>query len=380
MDGRTYNSYLHPLSIAPIFLTSFVTGENIDLLSTFFNVLPKSSSSTSVDQEAEDEETEFQIDDIYTVPHVGTVLGGLMQSGKINIKTFAGRQQTYFLGPDHGRFMPVQIKSIQRQRCSVYVASAGQAVTIALRPVKSAGEGGAGDTSHCSTDDMLLASGEQPIGTRSVTATVTDQQGVSISTTANNTCDQFSDTASVTSTTSYTSSCLLTASGSSSKRTFGDLGGPFLNGGLPPFCFRKGQVLLSAPPSTFPFKFGVWEIDADLRSLTHDVSLSPLMHGVVYCGSVRQSARIVSIQAVVGGDCSGAGKSSSPNSSSSSPTDMMASTASNSLCGSLVASNLHFARVRLKFQTEREWIKVGSTLLFRTEKMKCVGKVVALVS
>ncbi len=48
--------------LCPIFLVSSVTGENLDLLKMFLNLL-----STRISYNNEDP-AEFQIDDIYTVP------------------------------------------------------------------------------------------------------------------------------------------------------------------------------------------------------------------------------------------------------------------------------------------------------------------------
>ncbi|WP_411025287.1 GTP-binding protein, partial [Salmonella sp. s57379] len=67
-------------SITPIFMLSSVSGENLDLLMVFFNILPPLSNSKE-QEELMQQLTEFQVDEIYTVPEVGTVVGGTLYSG-----------------------------------------------------------------------------------------------------------------------------------------------------------------------------------------------------------------------------------------------------------------------------------------------------------
>jgi len=60
------------------------------------------------------EPAEFQIDDIYSVPGVGTVVSGTVYKGKIKIN------DTLLLGPDLiGQFKPITIKGIHRKRLPV---------------------------------------------------------------------------------------------------------------------------------------------------------------------------------------------------------------------------------------------------------------------
>lgn len=111
--------------LCPIFQISNVTGAGLVLLKTFLNLLPSYKPFTN------DGPTEYQITDTYAVPGVGTVVSGTMISGQIK----AG--QTLYYGPDSaGEFHSVIIKSIQRKRVSVSVASAGHCVSFALKKVK----------------------------------------------------------------------------------------------------------------------------------------------------------------------------------------------------------------------------------------------------
>ncbi|XP_041093723.1 GTP-binding protein 1-like [Polyodon spathula] len=83
--------------MCPIFQISNVTGENMDLLKMFLNLL---SSRTSF---SDDEPAEFQIDDTYSVPGVGTVVSGTTLRGLIRLN------DVLLLGPDPlGKRMPVK--------------------------------------------------------------------------------------------------------------------------------------------------------------------------------------------------------------------------------------------------------------------------------
>ncbi|KAI3352662.1 hypothetical protein L3Q82_020134 [Scortum barcoo] len=66
-------------SITPIFTLSSVSGESLDLLKVFLNILPPLSNSKE-QEELMQQLTEFQVDEIYSVPDVGTVVGGTLYS------------------------------------------------------------------------------------------------------------------------------------------------------------------------------------------------------------------------------------------------------------------------------------------------------------
>jgi GTPase len=74
---------------------------------------------------------EFQVNDTFSVPFVGTVVSGIVKSGVIH----AG--DTILIGPDSlGQFTTTTIRSIERKRIGVPVASAGQSASFALRRVR----------------------------------------------------------------------------------------------------------------------------------------------------------------------------------------------------------------------------------------------------
>ncbi|XKL61527.1 hypothetical protein PGB90_008584 [Kerria lacca] len=111
--------------LCPIFLISSVTGENLDMLKMFLNLL-----STRISFNNEDP-AEFQIDDIYTVPGVGVVVSGITLKGVIRLN------DTLLLGPDPvGHFMTASIRSIHRKRMSVKEVRGGQTASFALKKVK----------------------------------------------------------------------------------------------------------------------------------------------------------------------------------------------------------------------------------------------------
>ncbi|KAI1732106.1 elongation factor tu GTP binding domain-containing protein [Ditylenchus destructor] len=108
--------------VCPIFQVSNVKGTNLDLLRMFLNVIPV---SRPVD---DSKPAEFQIDEIFQVDGVGTVVSGTCLVGTISLN------DTLLIGPDTlGAFHPVPIKSIHRKRMPVSTVKAGQTASFALR-------------------------------------------------------------------------------------------------------------------------------------------------------------------------------------------------------------------------------------------------------
>jgi GTPase len=111
--------------ICPIFQVSNVTGESLDLVRSFLNILPHHGH---YDAEAP---FEFHVNDTFSVPFVGTVVSGIVKSGVIH----AG--DTVLIGPDSlGQFTTTTIRSIERKRIPVPAASAGQSASFALKRVR----------------------------------------------------------------------------------------------------------------------------------------------------------------------------------------------------------------------------------------------------
>ncbi|EXJ94551.1 hypothetical protein A1O1_02947 [Capronia coronata CBS 617.96] len=111
--------------ICPIFQVSNVTGECLDLVRTFLNILPHHGH---YDSEAP---FEFHINDTFSVPFVGTVVSGVVKSGVVH----AG--DTVLVGPDSlGQFQTTSIRSIERKRIQVPACSAGQSASFALKRIR----------------------------------------------------------------------------------------------------------------------------------------------------------------------------------------------------------------------------------------------------
>merc|ERR1712025_898606 len=111
--------------LCPIFQVSNVTGENMDYLKMFLNLLSTRSQNT------DNEPAEFQIDDTYSVPGVGTVVSGTTLRGTIKIN------DTLLLGPDPlGHFTPIAVKSIHRKRMPVSEVKSGRTASFSLKKVK----------------------------------------------------------------------------------------------------------------------------------------------------------------------------------------------------------------------------------------------------
>ncbi|XP_028266514.1 GTP-binding protein 1-like [Parambassis ranga] len=169
--------------MCPIFQISNVTGENMDLLKMFLNLL---SSRTTFNN---DEPAEFQIDDTYSVPGVGTVVSGTTLRGLIRLN------DTLLLGPDPlGTFIPIAVKSIHRKRMPVKEVRGGQTASFALKKIKRS-------------------------------------------------------------------------------------------------SIRKGMVMVS--PKLMPQ--ATWEFEAEILVLHHPTTISPRYQAMVHCGSIRQTATILSM-------------------------------------------------------------------------------------
>uniref|UniRef100_A0A182XEU0 GTP-binding protein 1 n=1 Tax=Anopheles quadriannulatus TaxID=34691 RepID=A0A182XEU0_ANOQN len=111
--------------LCPIFQVSNVTGENLDLLKMFLNLLNVRTTGNDALP------TEFQIDDTYAVPGVGTVVSGITLQGIVRLN------DTLLLGPDPlGDFQPITIKSIHRKRMVVREVRSGQTASFALKKIK----------------------------------------------------------------------------------------------------------------------------------------------------------------------------------------------------------------------------------------------------
>lgn len=133
--------------MCPVFLISNVTGANLEYLQSFLNLLsaptPADSSqispltpniATSSDPNVNyrlNFPASFQIDELFTVQGVGSVVSGTCMSGIISIN------DTLNLGPDTtGRFFQVLVKGIHRKRLPVNSVRAGQTASFLIKRPK----------------------------------------------------------------------------------------------------------------------------------------------------------------------------------------------------------------------------------------------------
>jgi GTPase len=111
----------HTAHVVPIIHTSNVTGQGLDLLTSFLNlvpVTPKVSESKSV---------EFHVETTWTVKGVGTVIGGQLVSGTISVG------DRLLLGPSGTEYKEVKIRSVQCKRVPLESVNSGCYVTLGLQ-------------------------------------------------------------------------------------------------------------------------------------------------------------------------------------------------------------------------------------------------------
>ena len=111
-------------SVVPIFHISSVSGVGIDNLKMFFNLLTKITSNIK-----ETPEVEYHIDTTFTVPGVGTVVGGQLISGTINTG------DKLLLGPNEGKYSTVHVRSIHCKRVSLQSVNYGSYVCLCLKKI-----------------------------------------------------------------------------------------------------------------------------------------------------------------------------------------------------------------------------------------------------
>lgn len=109
-------------SIAPVIQTSCVTGEGMDMLKTFLNILGK----RPIPKE-DIEVVEFHIDHIFNVYGFGLVLGGHLISGTVSVG------QKLLIGPYSGNYDPIVIRSIYCKKTPMQEISSGTYVCFGIK-------------------------------------------------------------------------------------------------------------------------------------------------------------------------------------------------------------------------------------------------------
>jgi GTPase len=114
--------------VAPIFKLSCITGEGLDLLRSFLNLVPARLKW----DEYLDDEFLLYIDEVFSVTGVGTVASGTINRGTIHVNDIVK------LGPfskGGNPFKDTRIRSIQYKRVPVKHLHAGQSGTFALHGI-----------------------------------------------------------------------------------------------------------------------------------------------------------------------------------------------------------------------------------------------------
>ncbi len=126
-DVLLVSKNIYSNSIVPIFHISNVTGMGIEYLLSFFNLLRKREENVAnnIDQ------VEMHIDQIFSVKGVGTIVGGNLLSGTINIG------DKLLLGPNRwDKFDTIKVKSIHCKKVPLLKVRHGSYVCIALQNIK----------------------------------------------------------------------------------------------------------------------------------------------------------------------------------------------------------------------------------------------------
>lgn len=148
-DALTAASCMSSTDFTPIFYVSNVTGHGVELLYTYFNVLPPRISNRERDGLIQ-LEPEFQVcqrgsfilcaelivkyisvlivkvDETYHISN-GSIVGGLLVSGIIRSGDWLR------VGPlPNGEFVPVQVASVHRHKVPCRVVRAGESASLAL--------------------------------------------------------------------------------------------------------------------------------------------------------------------------------------------------------------------------------------------------------
>lgn len=115
---------IHSMSTVPIFYVSNVTGQGIDHLRNFLNLVGKRPNGQTSEQS---DQVEFHVDQTFHVTGVGLVLGGQLVKGKIKTG------DKLLLGPNNNSYTTIQVKSIHCKKVNVLEVDAGCYVCLAIK-------------------------------------------------------------------------------------------------------------------------------------------------------------------------------------------------------------------------------------------------------
>jgi len=113
-------------NVVPIFIVSCVSGSGLPEVKRFLHLLPP-GIGVKIREKLEQANPEFQIDEIFDVPNVGCVVGGLVSQGIIT------EGMSLNLGPfEDGTFRSVVVTSIKRNRAPCRLVRATQSAALAI--------------------------------------------------------------------------------------------------------------------------------------------------------------------------------------------------------------------------------------------------------
>lgn len=123
-DVITAGSNQKAENVVPMFSVSSVTGEGLDLLIKFLHLIPPGISIKEKER-LEQDLCEFQVDETFRIPEIGTVVGGLLIKGVVT------EGAKLLIGPfDDGRFLPVTVQSIHRNKTPCRMVRASQSASL----------------------------------------------------------------------------------------------------------------------------------------------------------------------------------------------------------------------------------------------------------
>lgn len=114
-------------NMTPVLAVSSVTGEGMDLLKCFLNILPPIGFTQIERKTLSQKPPFFQIEEIFRVPRIGIVVCGLLMEGVL----YVGDRMK--IGPSRtGEYQEGRIGSIRRNKQPVFSISPGEAASVAI--------------------------------------------------------------------------------------------------------------------------------------------------------------------------------------------------------------------------------------------------------
>jgi len=121
---------IHTESIVPIFCVSNTTGQGIDNIYNFLNILPKNTMKTtdSIEKSIHHlNHVEYHIDSVWSVPGVGTVVGGYLVNGCVSVN------DKLLIGPVNNSYEQITVRSIHCKKVPVQTVNHGSYICLGLK-------------------------------------------------------------------------------------------------------------------------------------------------------------------------------------------------------------------------------------------------------